>query len=170
MQSGLEEEMGSAAAVFGNKPIQDVHLPQETVMETFTQARDEVMNEEQQMVVEFAQVMLQFGYVALFGAVWPLAALIAFFNNFAVQRLDMWKFCTFVRRPMAFRMNGIGPLWETILETFAIAGITNHVFILAVSSRTMVRPSFLPSTRVPTDARPQQSSKSLGAQTLSENA
>jgi hypothetical protein len=159
MQSGLEEEMGSAAAVFGNKPIQDIHLPQETVTETFTQARDEVLNEEQQTVVEFAQVMLQFGYVALFGAVWPLVAFIAFFNNFAVQRLDMWKFCTFVRRPMAFRMNGIGPLWETILETFAIAGITNHVFILAVSSRTMVRPSSVPST-VFHNARPQWSSES----------
>jgi hypothetical protein len=59
VQSGLEEATGSAAAVFGNKPIADIHLPQETVTETFTQARDEVLNEEQQTVVEFAQVCTQ---------------------------------------------------------------------------------------------------------------
>lgn len=106
-------------------------MPQETVTETFTQARDEVLNEDQQTVLEFASVMLQFGYIALFGAVWPLAALMCLLNNFAVQRLDMWKFCTFVRRPMGSRTNGIGAFWEVALEAMAVAGITNHAFLMA---------------------------------------
>mmetsp|Transcript_8387 Transcript_8387/g.15900 ORF Transcript_8387/g.15900 Transcript_8387/m.15900 type:complete len:1684 (-) Transcript_8387:1295-6346(-) len=123
-------------AIYGGKPIADIHMPQETVTETFTQARDEVLNEDQQTVLEFASVMLQFGYIALFGAVWPLAALMCLLNNFAVQRLDMWKFCTFVRRPMGSRTNGIGAFWEVALEAMAVAGITNHAFLMAYSSNT----------------------------------
>ena len=39
----------------------------------------------------FQKLVLQFGYVALFATVWPLAPLILFFVNVVVLKVDYWK-------------------------------------------------------------------------------
>eukprot|EP00240_Pyramimonas_obovata_P000249 CAMPEP_0118927864 /NCGR_PEP_ID=MMETSP1169-20130426/5244_1 /TAXON_ID=36882 /ORGANISM="Pyramimonas obovata, Strain CCMP722" /LENGTH=1671 /DNA_ID=CAMNT_0006869721 /DNA_START=246 /DNA_END=5258 /DNA_ORIENTATION=- len=123
--------------IYGNKPISDLHLPQETVHETFTAARDEVLNTEVKQVLEFTNTAVQLGYVALFGAVFPLAAALAALNNMVEARMDIWKYCTFARRPMAEKKASVGAFWEAVIEGACVLGITNHMFILAVGSHTM---------------------------------
>ncbi|KAK3274842.1 hypothetical protein CYMTET_16981 [Cymbomonas tetramitiformis] len=135
--TGSAPDGSSVQEIYGNKPITDITIPQDNVTETFSEARDEVLNENEITVLEFAEVIIQFGYVAMFGAVWPLAALMSLLNNFFEIRFDIWKFCTFVRRPMAERVNSIGTFWTTAFETMAIVGITNHMFVLGVASNTM---------------------------------
>lgn len=115
-----------------------------SIVETFSPARDEIQSDQPTAAVEFVEVMIQFGLVAMFGAVWPLAALLAFINNFFEIRLDIWKFCNFVRRPLGEKAPNIGAFWNTVFELFAVMGITNHCFMCCVASDTM-REYFFPN-------------------------
>ena len=85
----------------------------------------------------------QLGYVALFGAVFPLAAAVGVLNNMVEARMDVWKYCTFARRPMGEKRASVGPFWEVVIEGICVLGITNHMFVLAVGSHTM-RDYFFP--------------------------
>lgn len=84
--------------------------------ETLTEARDEILSEKDSISLEFATVVIQFGFVAMFGAAFPLAPVLAFLHNFLQSRLDVWKFTTFVRRPMSERTGGIGTFWMAAFE------------------------------------------------------
>ena len=111
--------------------------------ETFNEARDEVTMENPSVALEFAEILIQFGFVSMFGAAWPLAALLALLNNFFEVRLDIWKFAKLQRRPVSERVNGIGTFWRVCFEVFCLLGIANHCFLLCVSSNTM-REYFFP--------------------------
>jgi len=54
--------------------------------------------------------VLQFGFVTLFVAAFPLAPLFALLNNVIELRSDANKFLTQYRRPIAARASGIGNL------------------------------------------------------------
>ncbi|GHP07043.1 Anoctamin-8 [Pycnococcus provasolii] len=111
--------------------------------ETYSEARDEVTMEDQCVALEFAEILIQFGFVSMFGAAWPLAPLLALLNNFFEVRLDIWKFSKLQRRPVSERVNSVGPFWKVAFEIFCLFGICNHCFLLCVSSNTM-REYFFP--------------------------
>ena len=52
--------------------------------------------------------MLQFGFVTLFVAAFPLAPVFAVINNIIEVRVDADKFVTQYRRPPAVRASNIG--------------------------------------------------------------
>lgn len=52
--------------------------------------------------------VIQFGFVTLFVASFPLAPLFALLNNIIEIRLDAKKFVTELRRPVAVRAKDIG--------------------------------------------------------------
>lgn len=54
--------------------------------------------------------VIQFGFVSLFVASFPLAPLFALLNNVIEIRLDAKKFVTELRRPVAVRAKDIGKL------------------------------------------------------------
>lgn len=54
--------------------------------------------------------VIQFGFVSLFVASFPLAPLFALLNNVIEIRLDAKKFVTELRRPVAARAKDIGKL------------------------------------------------------------
>lgn len=57
--------------------------------------------------------VIQFGFVSLFVASFPLAPLFALLNNVIEIRLDAKKFVTELRRPVAIRAKDIGKLmWQ----------------------------------------------------------
>lgn len=53
-------------------------------------------------------IVIQFGFVTLFVASFPLAPLFALLNNIIEIRLDAKKFVTELRRPVAIRAKDIG--------------------------------------------------------------
>lgn len=55
-----------------------------------------------------ARAVIQFGFVTLFVASFPLAPLFALLNNIIEIRLDAKKFVTELRRPVAARARDIG--------------------------------------------------------------
>ena len=105
--------------------------------ETFSLARDELEREQETNAMDLAEMMIQFGYVALFGAVWPLAAAVAFANNFFEIRLDVWKFCAISRRPLSERVAGLPKVWMCLFEALAVMGVVSHCFMLGLSTNTM---------------------------------
>ncbi|XP_022255251.1 anoctamin-1-like [Limulus polyphemus] len=68
-----------------------------------------LINQEQTgLFGEYLEMVLQFGFVTIFVAAFPLAPLFALLNNVLEIRLDARKFITFFRRPVAQRVKNIG--------------------------------------------------------------
>lgn len=60
------------------------------------------------LTVHALPTVIQFGFVTLFVASFPLAPLFALLNNIIEIRLDAKKFVTELRRPVAIRAKDIG--------------------------------------------------------------
>ncbi|XP_029613272.1 anoctamin-3 isoform X4 [Salmo trutta] len=60
------------------------------------------------LVDEYLEMVLQFGFITIFVAAFPLAPLLALLNNIIEIRLDAYKFVTQWRRPMPARATDIG--------------------------------------------------------------
>lgn len=86
--------------------------------------------------------VLQFGFITIFVAAFPLAPLFALLNNWVEIRLDAHKFVCEYRRPVAERAQNIG-VWFNILEALS------HLSVIAnVSRETRTRRyNLLPSPR-----------------------
>ncbi len=70
-------------------------------------------------------LVLQFGFVTLFVAAFPLAPLFALLNNLFEIRLDAYKFLVTHRRPMPARAQNLGA-WTPILDGISkVAVVTN---------------------------------------------
>ncbi|KAJ6438786.1 FAD dependent oxidoreductase domain-containing protein [Purpureocillium lavendulum] len=70
---------------------------------------------------DIAEIVLQFGYLALFAPVWPLISLGFLINNWIELRSDFAKICIEHRRPTPTRADGIGP-WVQSLEMLTWLG------------------------------------------------
>jgi hypothetical protein len=71
-------------------------------------------------------VVLQFGFITIFVAAFPLAPLFALLNNWLEIRLDAHKFACETRRPVAERCQNIG-VWFQILEGLAQLAVISNV-------------------------------------------
>lgn len=71
-------------------------------------------------------IVIQFGFITLFVASFPLAPLLALMNNILEIRVDSWKLTTQFRRPMAAKAHSIG-VWQEILNGLAILSVVTNV-------------------------------------------
>ena len=74
--------------------------------------------------------VLQFGFVTIFVAAFPLAPVFALFNNWIEIRLDAHKLLCETRRTVAERAQNIGIWYEILNAMVQIAIITNVSFFL----------------------------------------
>lgn len=72
--------------------------------------------------------MIQYGFVTLFVAAFPLAPLFALLNNIGEIRLDAYKMVTQARRPLAERVEDIGA-WYGILQGITYCAVVSNVSI-----------------------------------------
>ncbi|XP_055346067.1 anoctamin-7-like isoform X2 [Paramacrobiotus metropolitanus] len=75
---------------------------------------------------EYMETVIQFGFIVLFGAAFPLGALVSLLSNIFEIRLDAHKLIVNCRRPLALRARSIGIWlhvlrWMTVLSAFLIA-------------------------------------------------
>ena len=70
--------------------------------------------------------MIQFGFVTIFVASFPLAPLFAIINNVLEMRLDARKLLVFYRRPVGQRVRDIG-IWYRILNTIGKLAVLSNV-------------------------------------------
>ncbi|TRZ00629.1 hypothetical protein DNTS_015389, partial [Danionella cerebrum] len=82
---------------------------------------------------EYMEMMIQFGFVTLFVASFPLAPLFALLNNIIEIRLDAKKFLTELRRPDAARGKDIG-IWYNILRGVAKLAVIINAFVISFTS------------------------------------
>ncbi|KAK2172730.1 hypothetical protein NP493_931g00039 [Ridgeia piscesae] len=85
------------------------------------------------MFSEYLEMLLQFGFVTIFVAAFPLAPLCALINNVIEIRIDANKFVTQLRRPMAARTQTIG-VWYNVLFGLSRLAVLTNALIIAVTS------------------------------------
>ncbi|XP_062528738.1 anoctamin-1 isoform X6 [Bombyx mori] len=87
---------------------------------------------------EYLEMILQYGFVTIFVAAFPLAPLFALINNVLEMRLDARKFLTCFRRPVPQRVTDIG-VWYRILDSIGKLSVITNGFIIAFTSEFIPR-------------------------------
>ncbi|XP_043307343.1 anoctamin-5 isoform X2 [Cervus elaphus] len=87
---------------------------------------------------EYLETVIQFGFVTLFVASFPLAPLLALLNNIIEIRVDAWKLTTQYRRPVAAKAHSIG-VWQDILYGMAVLSVATNAIIVAFTSDMIPR-------------------------------
>ncbi|XP_056604710.1 anoctamin-6 [Triplophysa dalaica] len=87
---------------------------------------------------EYLEMVIQFGFVTLFVASFPLAPLLALFNNLCEIRIDAWKITTQFRRRVPEKAQDIGA-WQPILQGVAILAVATNAAIIAFTSDMIPR-------------------------------
>ncbi|CAN0047611.1 unnamed protein product [Ectocarpus sp. 4 AP-2014] len=82
---------------------------------------------------DYTMSLIQFGYVALFSAAFPLAPLLAMINNLVQTRVDAHKICKTRRRPIALKSGGIG-VWDNVLEVMSVIAVITNCALIGVTS------------------------------------
>lgn len=81
---------------------------------------------------DYRQLIVQFGYVAMFSAVWPLAPLAATINLWVQMRGDAIKICYDTQRPIPRREETTGP-WTTWLSFLSMLGSMTNASIIGLA-------------------------------------
>ncbi|KAJ8922611.1 hypothetical protein NQ315_007643 [Exocentrus adspersus] len=87
---------------------------------------------------EYLEMVLQYGFVTIFVAAFPLAPLFALINNVLEMRLDAKKFIKYYRRPIPQRVKNIG-VWYRILAIIGRIAVASNALIIAFSSHFIPR-------------------------------
>jgi anoctamin-8 len=84
------------------------------------------------MIDQYLEMIVQFGYLSLFTVSFPLAPVLALFNNLIEVRVDSANMFEF-RRPIAKRISGIG-VWYDILVMLAVLSVLSNLGLVYVST------------------------------------
>jgi len=76
----------------------------------------------------YVYAVIQFGFVTIFVAAFPLAPLCALINNIVELRLDAYKMVKYYQRSAAQKAQDIGA-WYNILHIFAFIAVVSNVCI-----------------------------------------
>lgn len=87
---------------------------------------------------EYLEMVIQFGFVTLFVASFPLAPVLALVNNLFEIRVDAWKITTQFRRMVPEKASTIGA-WQPILQGIAILAVATNAMIIAFTSDMIPR-------------------------------
>lgn len=87
---------------------------------------------------EYLEMVIQFGFVTLFVASFPLAPVLALVNNLFEIRVDAWKITTQFRRVVPEKAQHIGA-WQPILQGIAILAVATNAMIIAFTSDMIPR-------------------------------
>ncbi|KAF2902509.1 hypothetical protein ILUMI_03671, partial [Ignelater luminosus] len=87
---------------------------------------------------EYLEMVLQYGFVTIFVAAFPLAPLFALLNNILEMRLDARKLLTYYRRPVTQRVRDIG-VWYRILDSIGKLSVITNGLIIAFTSNFIPR-------------------------------
>uniref|UniRef100_A0A672PH35 Anoctamin n=1 Tax=Sinocyclocheilus grahami TaxID=75366 RepID=A0A672PH35_SINGR len=87
---------------------------------------------------EYMEMVIQYGFVTLFVASFPLAPVFALLNNVIEIRLDAAKFVTEIRRPDAVSAKEIG-IWYNILSGISKFAVITNAFVISFTSEFIPR-------------------------------
>ncbi|KAL1788842.1 anoctamin-9 isoform X1 [Sigmodon hispidus] len=87
---------------------------------------------------EFMEMMIQYGFTTIFVAAFPLAPLLALFNNLIEIRLDAIKMIRLQRRLVPRKAKDIGT-WLHVLETIGVLAVIANGMVIAFTSEFIPR-------------------------------
>jgi len=82
---------------------------------------------------EYLEMILQFGFITIFVASFPLAPVFALLNNWVEIRLDAQKFICDTRRAVAERAKDIG-IWFSVLSVVTQIAVVTNAFLISFTS------------------------------------
>jgi len=104
--------------------LQKSHLMKQYFLDTYEGTFD-----------DYAEIVIQYGYVTLFAVACPLSPCLALFNNYFVESwLDRKKLLHWRARPNLVGAQGMGN-WMNILEIMGFMTVTTNVAIVVFTSR-----------------------------------
>jgi hypothetical protein len=113
---------------FDDEPVgHDVQGREER--EFLERVRSEVALPEYDVFTDYSEMVTQFGYVALWSTIWPLAPAMALFNNYVEARSDAFKIAVHTRRPTPVRTDTIGPWLESLSFLTWLSALTNSALV-----------------------------------------
>lgn len=92
----------------------------------------------QSLFNEYLEMVLQYGFVTIFVAAFPLAPFFALINNILEMRFDAKKLLEFHRRPVTQRVRDIG-VWYRILDSIGKLSVITNGLIIAFTSEFIPR-------------------------------
>ncbi|KAI0483162.1 DUF590-domain-containing protein [Xylariaceae sp. FL0804] len=104
VQTKMAQRKGEASGVHD--------VPEEHAF--LNRVRDEAELEVYDVATDYREMVVQFGYLSLFSAIWPLTPLSFLINNWFELRSDAMKIATNSQRPIPWRADSIGP-WLSAL-------------------------------------------------------
>ncbi|KAH9066519.1 DUF590-domain-containing protein [Lactarius vividus] len=97
--------------------------------EFLERVRREVSLPEYDLFDDYNEMVTQFGYVALWSTIWPLAPVMALLNNVVEFRSDAFKLVTHFRRPLPKRTDTIGPWLDCLSFLSWLSALTNSALV-----------------------------------------
>ncbi|KAI1393938.1 DUF590-domain-containing protein [Hypoxylon trugodes] len=91
----------------GKKELAANDVPEEHAF--LERVRDEAKLDIYDVTTDYREMVVQFGYLSLFSAIWPLTPLSFFINNWVELRSDAMKIAVSSQRPIPWRADSIGP-------------------------------------------------------------
>jgi len=85
-------------------------------------------------VEDYGELVIQFGFVALFGAAFPLVCLVALVNNYVETRTDAFKILALFERINADQSGAIDA-WLPLLEGLAALSVVTNCGVLVFTAR-----------------------------------
>lgn len=98
----------------------------EGLFQEYLEMSEQAVKYEALCSTKFQLSVLQFGFITIFVAAFPLAPLFALLNNWVEIRLDAQKFVCETRRAVAERAENIG-IWFTIMDMLAQLAVISNV-------------------------------------------
>ncbi|XP_070827604.1 anoctamin-1 [Chaetodon trifascialis] len=132
MYRTIQEEKGKKRAAENNEENEEEKRPKQQFDKDFTLEPFEGVSP------EYMEMIIQYGFVSLFVASFPLAPAFALLNNVIEIRLDAAKFVTEIRRPDAVRCKDIG-IWHNILCGISKFSVITNAFVISFTSEFVPR-------------------------------
>lgn len=83
---------------------------------------------------DLREMVVQFGYLALFSVVWPLTGVSFIVNNWIELRADAVKICIEMQRPTPYRRDTIGPWLDSLSFLSWLGSITTAALVYLFSN------------------------------------
>jgi len=111
-----------------------ISLKRDQIKDSIT--RQEKLPVYQGTFADYLEMYIQFGYVFLFSAAYPLAAFWALLNNMIEIRSDAFKLCRLHQRPFFESASSIGA-WQAAFEVMGVVAVITNCSLIAMSHSTM---------------------------------
>lgn len=85
---------------------------------------------------DYANTVIQIGYVSFFSVAFPLAPLLAMINNLIVIRAGAHKLCCVTQRPLSRKSGGIG-IWLDVLKAMSLISVLTNCALVGLTSQQL---------------------------------